>query len=200
MSEPHGATAVRHRAADRIYHWVMAASIFVLLGTAFLPVLGLRFEWVPIHWISGVVLILAVLFHIYRVFAIKGTAEMTPRADDFREVVRDIRGAGHAGLAPAKYDAFQKAYHLATMLTVLTLIATGLPMLAKIDTALWRRNPAILSDQTWGAIYVVHGAAAFVVLFLVILHIYFALLPEHRGYLASILAGQGPAKARKGDA
>jgi len=174
----------------------MAAAVVLLGATAFLPILGIRFEWVPIHWWSGVMLTAAVLFHLYRVILVHGLREMTPGTDDARELLRDARGAGHAGLAPAKYDALQKGYHLAAALTVLALVATGLVMLAKIDTVFWKRDPAILSDQTWGVIYVVHGAAALVLLFLFILHVYFALLPEHRAYLVAMLSGRGPDKAR----
>ncbi len=196
MSNPNASSEVRHALPDRLFHWVMAIAVIVLGATAFLPIVGIKFEWVPIHWMAGVVLTLAVLFHLYRVFAVHGAGGMSPGADDLREVVRDISGKGHDGLTPAKYDAFQKAYHGATALTVLALLGTGLPMLAKIDTALWKRNPALLTDQTWGVIYVVHGAAAMLVLFLVLVHIYFAFVPEHRAYLVSMIAGRGPGHAR----
>jgi hypothetical protein len=69
-------------------------------------------------------------------------------------------------------------------------------MLAKIDTTFWNRNPALLSDLTWGWVYVAHGLAAAALLFLVILHVYFAVLPEHRKYLSAMLRGRGPELAR----
>lgn len=191
-------TAVRHRLADRLFHWVMAVSVLVLGATAFLPILGVKFGWLPWHWSFGVVLTAAVLFHLLRVIFVQGFGKMVPRGDDLREIGRDIRNAGHAGLSPAKYDAFQKLYHLAVAIVVLALIGTGLTMLAKIDTSFWRRNPAILSDQNWGVIYVLHGASAMALLFLFILHIYFNLLPEHRDKLVSMVVGRGPAEARKG--
>ena len=34
----------------------MAASMFTLLFTAFLPKVGVQFTWVTYHWIAGVVL------------------------------------------------------------------------------------------------------------------------------------------------
>ena len=40
----------------RLFHWVMAASMFVLLFTAFLPIAGVRFAWVQWHWMAGLVL------------------------------------------------------------------------------------------------------------------------------------------------
>ena len=39
---------VRHTLASRIFHWSMAASMLVLLVTAFVPLLGLEFAWVTI--------------------------------------------------------------------------------------------------------------------------------------------------------
>lgn len=198
MSDQARLQGVRHRLADRVFHWGMAIAVIVLGATAFLPIIGVRFDWVPLHWIFGVVLTFLVLFHLFRVFVIHGLREMTPGVDDMREVGRELRGAGQEGLSDAKYDAFQKGYHLAAAATVLVLVVTGLVMLAKIDTTFWSRNPAILTDYTWGVIYVIHGAASMVLLFLVILHIYFAFLPEHLKYLKAMLGGHGPEKARKG--
>jgi hypothetical protein len=36
----------RHSLLARLFHWVMAAAMFVLLFTAFLPVVGVQFAWV----------------------------------------------------------------------------------------------------------------------------------------------------------
>lgn len=176
----------------------MAATIIVLAATAFLPILGLKFDWLPIHWITGVVLTVSILVHLYRVFAVHGIGGMTPGLDDFSEAARSVVARGSDGLGPAKYDAFQKAYHWAASLTVLVIVVTGLIMLAKIDTTFWNRNPSILADPIWGLIYVFHGAGSLLILFLVILHIYFGLLPDHREYLRAMLRGRGPEFSRKG--
>ena len=55
---------VRHTLPSRIFHWTMAASMLVLLITAFVPWLGLEFAWVTIHWIAGAVLILTIIYHV----------------------------------------------------------------------------------------------------------------------------------------
>lgn len=199
MTQPMRLRGVRHHLADRLFHWGMALTVIILAATAFLPVVGIRFDWVPLHWTAGVALLLLVLFHLVRVFSTHGAREMVPRADDVREIGQVMRGGTTHSLSGAKYDAFQKGFHLAAALTVLALLATGLPMLAKIDTRFWRRDPSILSDATWGMIYVMHGAAAMVLLFLVILHVYFAVLPEHRKFLTAMIFGVGPEKARKGN-
>ena len=54
----------RHSLAARLFHWIMAASMFVLLFTAFLPKVGVQFDWVTYHWIAGTVLTVSILFHI----------------------------------------------------------------------------------------------------------------------------------------
>ena len=196
MADPGDAPEIRHRLPDRMFHWGMAAAVIVLGATAFLPILGIRFEWVPIHWIAGVLLTLSVLFHLYRVLAVHGLRGMSPGADDLREVLRSAAGKDISDIAPAKYDALQKGYHTATALTVLALVGTGLVMLAKIDTSFWKRDPSIMTDQNWGVVYVVHGAAAMVLLFLFLLHLYFSFIPEHRAFLQSMIAGRGPGNAR----
>lgn len=173
-------------------------AVIVLGATAFLPILGLRFAWVPLHWMAGIVLTLSILFHLYRVLFVHGLGNMMPGGDDIKEVVQGVRGQGHDGLSEAKFDALQKGYHAAASIAVLAATVTGLLMLAKIDTSFWRRDPSILSDQTWGVIYVVHGGSAMILIFLFMLHVYFALLPEHRAFLLSMLRGQGPKFARRG--
>src|SRR5687768_13363290 len=36
----------RHSFMARVFHWVMAGSMFVLLLTAFLPIVGVQFAWI----------------------------------------------------------------------------------------------------------------------------------------------------------
>ncbi len=197
MADPGGDTGTRHRLGDRLFHWVMAACILVLGATAFLPIIGIKFNWLPIHWWSGVILVAAILFHLYRVFAIHGIGRMLPAADDVREGVGIALNRPRVGLAPAKYDALQKSYHWAAAIAVLATALTGLIMLARIDTSFWKRNPSILPEPSWGVIYVIHGLGAMLLLFLVIVHVYFSLIPGHRAYLVSMISGHGPELARK---
>lgn len=195
MQSQLGETGTRHQWPDRVFHWIMALSVIVLCATALLPIVGLRFDWVPTHWITGFVLVAAILFHWLRVGLVHGLGEMMPGSDDWREVVGDLRARSGAP-GPAKYDAYQKGYHWLSGLVVLVLVVTGLVMMAKIDTPWWRRDPSILSDAQWGLIYVAHGFATLAILFLVILHGYFAVLPEHWATLKSMIQGRGPLLAR----
>ena len=176
----------------------MALTVLVLLGSAFLPIVGVKFDWIPWHWIAGVVLTALVVFHIVRALFVQGLANMLPCSDDVREVWSDTLGkrASADTFRPAKYDAYQKSYHWTMALTTLALLATGLPMLIKLDTLFWQRNPGILSDVQWGYVYVVHGFASLLLLFLLLLHLYFSVLPEHRKLLVSMLSGAGPSHIR----
>ena len=54
----------RHGFGARVFHWIMAASMFTLLFTSFLPIVGVQFAWVTWHWIAGLVLTASILFHI----------------------------------------------------------------------------------------------------------------------------------------
>ena len=176
---------VRHKLPDRLFHWSMAGLVIILLCTAFLPILGIKFNWVPIHWISGILLTVAVIFHLFRVIFVHDITKMMLNA-------RDIRTAFGQGPANdvGKYDLNQKLYHWSVSLIMLTLLISGIMMLAKIDTPLWKRDPSILSDWNWGIVYSLHGAASMVLIFFFILHIYFALLPEHRQLLIAMVFGR----------
>ena len=63
---------VRHARADRLLHWAIAVCVLTLLGTAFLPIVGVEFGWVTIHWVTGLALGVAVVLHVVRVLA-RGT-------------------------------------------------------------------------------------------------------------------------------
>lgn len=180
---------MRHELIDRLYHWVMAVAIFVLLGTAFLPIVGVRFAWLNIHWITGVALSLSVVFHIVRSLFWQDWRVIAPAPSDLRIAAASIRGGRSDSPKPGKYNIFQKLYHLAIAVLMLTMVGTGLIMLFKIDTPFWPRNPYLLSSKTWGIIYVAHDFAAMAILSLVIIHIYFALRPDEWPYLRSMVRG-----------
>jgi cytochrome b subunit of formate dehydrogenase len=165
-----------------VFHWVTALAVLILLASAFLPILGLKFSWVPWHWISGLVLTAAVLFHFIRSTFFQRVRCMLLGPRDFRDA--------RARKLAAKYTLAQKLMHAGLGIAVLVATVTGVIMLAKIDTPLWKRNPYLLSADAWGTIYVLHGAAALICLTLTMTHIYFSLLPEKRGYLRAMIGGQ----------
>ncbi|MCC7463386.1 MAG: cytochrome b/b6 domain-containing protein [Gammaproteobacteria bacterium] len=183
MSEPR---ILRHRAADRLFHWIMAATVLVLLATGLLPQFGVRFDWVWWHWSTGLLLGVTILYHLVRVI-VRGTlAAMRPDASDAAQL-RALLGGPPA--LPGKYSLAQKAMHHAMALLILAAVVTGLLMMVKVDTPFWQRNPYWLAAGTWGGIYVVHGLAALCIVSAVMLHVYFALRPEKQCYRLAMLHG-----------
>jgi cytochrome b subunit of formate dehydrogenase len=176
MSEPAERVA-RHAGVDRLFHWLTAATVLTLMGTALLPILGVRFDWVPVHWIAGLVLVVLVLFHIVRSMAWRKLRSIWFSAAELR------------GTQIGKYSVAQKLMHHAMGLMVLGAVITGVLMLKKIRTPFLTRDPYIFGSQTWGVVYVIHGLAALTAVTLVMIHIYFGLIPENRMYLRAMVRG-----------
>ena len=183
----------RHFLTDRIYHWLTAASVLILMATAFLPIIGWKFEWVSLHWMTGVVLAVLVLVHIVRAVVWQDWRAMVIDGIDIRNGLRSVaRTLGNGGPAPGKpgkYKILQKLYHLAVAVLVLSIIASGLLMLLKIDTPFWRRDPYWFAPETWGVIYSIHGFASMAMITLVMIHVYFALRPEEWWLTRSMFRG-----------
>jgi len=169
----------RHKAIDRAYHWVMDIAVLILLVTAFLPILGVKFEWVGIHWVTGLVLTIIVLIHIVRAcFWQNFWAMMIDSAD-----LKDPFGK------PGKYNLAQKLYHLAISVLILAVIGSGLLMWRKVDTPFWQRDPYWLSTESWGLVYALHGLAAMALVTMIVIHVYFALRPDEWHLTRSMLRG-----------
>lgn len=184
---------VRHALADRLFHWVTAAAVLTLLGTAFLPILGIQFAWVTAHWIAGLVLLAAVLFHTVRALFWQNLRSMWIGRADLRDCAAvagwSFRWTDTPPPKPGKYSLAQKLVHHSFSLVLLATIATGLPMLLRIDTPWWRRNPYSLAESTWGVIYFVHGLAALILITIVMVHVYFALRPEKLAFTRAMIVG-----------
>ena len=84
---------VRHLILDRLYHWLMAIAVLVLLGTAFLPILGLKFQWLETHWITGIVLVVLVVAHVVRALFWHDWRNMMIWVEDGRDLL--LRGGRH---------------------------------------------------------------------------------------------------------
>ena len=183
---------VRHPLPDRVLHWISAACVLILLGTAFLPIAGFEFPWVAVHWMTGVVLGVAVLLHVVRVFARGTWGSMWIGRADFLDML-DVAGAtlrrAFPTRRPGKYSVAQKLIHHAFMVAVLTTLVTGGFMLLRIDTPWWQRNPYLFADATWGIVYVLHGLAALLLITMVMMHVYFALRPEKLKFTRAMIRG-----------
>jgi cytochrome b subunit of formate dehydrogenase len=190
--EPAG-RVVRHAAIDRAFHWITAACVLILLGSAFLPIVGVQFSWLALHWITGLVLIGALAFHVVRGVFWQSVRSVAIGGADFRDAAAiartTLRGPGAPALKPGKYSVAQKLVHAAFALVLLAAAVTGALMLAGIDTPWWRRNPYWISESAAGLIYVLHDLAALLTLPLVMVHVYFGLRPENRQYLRAMTLG-----------
>ena len=171
----------------------MALSVFILMGTSFLPILGLKFPWVTVHWVAGVVLSIIVVIHIIRALFWQDRTAMGIGLADIKRAMQSIKWVLRSRTLPpdlpGKYPLLQKLYHHAIAALILALIGTGGVMLAKIDTPFWQRNPYMLSADSWGWIYVVHDFAAMAVVAMVLIHIYFGIRPEKLWITRSMLLG-----------
>ncbi len=176
-----GERVVRHKGADRLFHWVMAVSVLVLLVTGVFPIIGIEFPWLEIHWISGLVLTAAVLFHIVRALFWQRLKCIWIRGRDFRELY-------DSSVKPGKYSIAQKAMHATVTVLVLLVIVSGLVMFAMIDTPWWDRTNSI-SEATLGWMFLIHGLSTLALIAVVALHIYFGLRPEKLFYTRSMISG-----------
>ncbi|MGA2739525.1 MAG: cytochrome b/b6 domain-containing protein [Bryobacteraceae bacterium] len=183
----------RHSLAARLFHWIMAASMFTLLFTAFLPKVGVQFNWVTYHWIAGSVLTVSIVFHvIHASFWLDFWAIWPDRADMVDAWRRVRRFMGRPAPPPrkfAKYPLENKLYHGAIVATGLSAIGTGVFMMSRVHTVFFPRNPYLFSDMTWGLMYVLHGLAGIGLIALVMVHVYFAVRPEKLDITKSMVFG-----------
>src|ERR1700704_5855180 len=172
----------RHSLTARLFHWVMAAAMFTLLFTAFLPKVGVQFDWVTYHWIAGTVLTVSILLHIIHASFWLDFWAIWPDKADLVDALRRVRRfMGWPAPPPqrfAKYPLENKLYHGAIIVTGLAAIVTGVFMMGRVRTIFFSRNPYLFSDMTWGLMYVLHGLAGVGLITLVIVHGYFAIRPE----------------------
>ena len=172
---------VRHSGAARMFHWTMAASMLTLLATGFLPIVGLEFAWLNIHWISGLILILCILYHIVHASFFLDFWSIWILPGDLKEaMLRTRRQFGQAVEVDkhGKYPIDHKLYHLFVTIFGLVVSVTGLLMMLRIDTPIVPLNETLFSAANWGVVYVLHGFSSVLFVTLTITHIYFAVRPD----------------------
>jgi cytochrome b subunit of formate dehydrogenase len=183
----------RHSLVARTFHWVMAAAMFTLLFTAFLPKIGIRFDWVTYHWIAGSVLTVSILFHIIHASFFLDFWAIWPDKEDVADTARRVRRFFGLPAPPprrfAKYPLENKLYHGAIIATGLSVIGTGVFMMFRVRTIFFPRNPYLFGDMTWGLMYVLHGLAGVGLIALVMVHVYFAVRPEKLDITKSMIFG-----------
>ena len=176
-----GERVTRHNKIDRAYHWVMAASVIALLITGVFPIIGIEFAWLELHWIAGIALTAAVVFHIIRSTFFKKDTGMKISASDLKEPFDDTA-------KPGKYSAAQKGMHAAVTVLTLLVIGSGILMFMEIDTPWWERTNS-MAESTLGVVFFIHGITTLALIGIICLHIYFALRPEKLFYTRSMIKG-----------
>lgn len=183
----------RHSLTARLFHWIMAVSMLTLLFTAFLPKVGVQFNWVTYHWIAGVVLTISIIFHIIHASFWLDFWSIWPDRTDLEDAAKRLRRFMGLSAPPprkfAKYPLENKLFHGVIILCGLAVICTGIFMMFRVRTIFFPRNPYLFSDMTWGLMYVLHGLAGVSLIALVMMHVYFGLRPEKRAITKSMIFG-----------
>jgi len=183
---------IRHTLAARVFHWIMAASMLTLMVTGFFPLVGVEFPWLTIHWVSGVLLTISVLYHIVHATFFLDFWSIWIGPSDIHEAIQRVKrqlGQDVEVKRHPKYPLDHRLYHFAVMLAGFAVIGTGLVMMLRIDTPLVTSNAYLLADETWGLVYVLHGLGGAGFVMLTLTHIYFAVRPDKIWLTKSMLFG-----------
>jgi cytochrome b subunit of formate dehydrogenase len=188
----------RHGMSARVSHWTLAVATFALLITAFVPMLGLQFPWLTIHWVAGVIFGLYLLYHIVDTavrlswgkmwIGLRETGQAIGRTKDFFNRTED------PSKRPGKWGIENKIFHHATAVAGLAVLLTGILMMSRVDTWFWSADPYRwnITDANWGWIFVIHGGSALAFVGLLIAHIYFAVRPDKFYLTLSMIRGWIP--------
>jgi cytochrome b subunit of formate dehydrogenase len=186
----------RHGRSARYSHWILAAATLALLITAFVPILGLKFPWVTVHWVAGVVLSAYIVYHIVDTAARLSWGSMWVSLRETVDAVTRSRafmkgGDADPSLRPGKWGIENKVFHHLTALAGLGVAATGVLMMLRIDTWFWSANPYFrdIPDATWGWVFVIHGICAAGFVGLIMAHVYLALRPDKLWFTRSMFKG-----------
>ena len=187
------AQILRHALSERVFHWVMSAAMLVLLITAFAPVMGLQFAWVTIHWWAGLLLTATIIYHVIKATFWQDFWAMWVNKADIKAGMAELSHmVGRNGTEvpkAAKYPIDHKMFHHGAAVSGLAAIVTGILMMLRLETPFWAANPYLLTDNSWGVVYVVHGVSGVALIALVISHIYFAIRPDKWWITKSMIYG-----------
>lgn len=181
----------RHSLSSRIFHWTMSVAMLALLVTAFVPVMGLQFDWIEVHWMAGVLLIATIVYHVIHAIVWQDFWSMFQLgvAEGMAHLRHVMSAKAPAPPKAGKYPFDHRMYHHAIVVVSLAAIVTGVLMMVRIDTPFWTRDPYLFGDSVWGVMYVVHGLSGVSLIVLVASHIYFAIRPEKRWITWSMIRG-----------
>ena len=184
----------RHSFVARAFHWVMAISMFALLFTAFLPKVGVKFDWVTYHWIAGLVLTASIIFHIFHASFFLDFWSIWPDKIDLRDAAAGCSAPSASKrrrpIASPSTRSKTSSITSVILLSGLAVICTGVFMMKRVNTfGIFTRNPYVFGDMTWGMMYVLHGLAGVGLIALIMVHVYFGIRPEKLPITKSMIFG-----------
>src|SRR5256712_10978256 len=122
----------------------MAAAMFVLLFTAFPPIVVIQFARVKWHWIAGLVLTASIVFHIIHAsFWLDFWSIWVGPKDipEFKTEMRRELGQEVAGPKPGKYPLGNRLYHTVIVLAGVGARARGVGGMVRGGAPLPARGP-----------------------------------------------------------
>jgi cytochrome b subunit of formate dehydrogenase len=130
---------------------------------------------------AGIVLTASIIYHnIHATFWLDFWSIWVGPKDIPEFMAEMKRDLGHDvdGPKPGKYPLGNRLYHLAIVVVGFIAVISGLLMMPRVRTPFFTRDPYVMSDATWGNVYVLHGLAGVGLVGLTIAHVYFAVRPE----------------------
>lgn len=182
----------KYELGARLYHWGNFVFLLMLAvsGIAlFVPrsIRGSALSWVLIHEIFAGLYILGIIIHIFSAL-LKGE----PRTmwfekrdwSDIKTIIANFFGRTKAYPRFGKYDPLQKIYHALLTLVSIILIFTGVYLVFSVQV--W----ATFSHEwmRWQRLF--HDLSAFIILAVILGHIYFAIIRVNWANFLTIINGK----------
>jgi cytochrome b subunit of formate dehydrogenase len=173
----------RYNFNQRLYHW---GNFLLLALVAFsgywlffreAPAGWFGFTWLQIHSYAGVLFSAGVVAHAVAAVVRGDWRSMKPEWRDLREaglIWRNFLGKTNEYPLPSKYDALQKIYHHILSLLAITFTLSGVFMWMSSD----RIYLAPRAFIHW--LRVTHDVSAFLLVLMVVGHIYFSIIKANR--------------------
>ena len=195
-----GARIIRQSLSNRIIHWLVALSTFVLLFTGFgqmpmyqrygvsaLPSLGWSANYnttLYVHYLAGIILVFALAYHlVYHL--IRRDFDLLPRRGDLKESAQVIGAMCKLCKAPEcdKYLGEQRLAYAFIGINLLLVVVTGFIKVIK-------NLPGVNLDQTGLIISTsIHNVAAFMLVIGIVGHLVAFAFKENRALLPAIFYG-----------
>lgn len=191
-----GKEPARYNLNQRLYHW----GNFLLLGLVAFSGYWLffreappgvwGFSWLEIHSYTGLLFTVGVVFHAVAAVLRGDWRSMKPEWRDFRQagvIWRNFLGKTADYPRPGKYDVLQKIYHHILSLLAITFTLSGVFMWLSAERFYLAPRGFIQFSR------VLHDVSAFVLVVMVVGHIYFSIIKANRQNLKD-MAGLETAK------